>query len=277
MILGIDVSVWNGEINWSTALQAGVQFAFLKASQANFSDKLFTTNWGPAGGAGIVRGAYHYYDWMATPEVQASRFLATVGGDPGELPAVLDYEELAGIPPTVQALAAIRRWLELVEAAQGRRPIIYTSLGMWNAHGNVYDPYWARYPLWIADYTPPVYFPDPWDVYAFWQYASSGNGSTYGATGGTMDLDRYEGTMEELRRQFSIPSPGKPGALSMTVIVDALNVRSGPGIGYTKVGSLILGMQVMVSGLRFDAGGWWAQIGAGRWCAMEYGGQQYLV
>lgn len=93
------------------------------------------------------------------------------------------------------------------------------------------------------------------------------------------DLNFYHGKPAQMRTDLAGVIPveePKPGIV-MTVMVDSLNVRNGPGIANAKIGALTRGATVTVSELRFDAGNWWAQIGDGRWCAMEYGGQQYLA
>ena len=196
-LLGIDISMWNGVLDWQKAAAAGVKFAMMKASQANYPDGKFKANWSAAKGL-VLRGAYHYYDWSVPPLLQANRFIASLAGDRGELPPVLDYEELGGIPAKATALAGLRQWLDRIETVTGRVPILYTSYGMWQAHGSA-DASWARYPLWLAAYTAgePM-IPRPWERYLFWQYTSSARGADFGAVNGTMDLNRFDGNLEDL-------------------------------------------------------------------------------
>ncbi len=278
MITGIDISFWNGVIHWPTAKAAGAEYAFVKASQAVSADPLFRSNWSAAKGI-VLRGAYHYYDWSVPPIMQANRFLTTIAGDIGELPPVLDYEELADIPITTTALAYIRAWLDRVETVTGKVPMIYTSQGMWKAHGSP-DPEWTRYPLWLADYTPPANVPAPWSRYTFWQYTSGAQGSDYGAPGGKMDLNQFDGSLQDLYNfAHYTPPGGETDMLKMRVLAgDGLNVRAGPDISAPKLRTMPLGTRVDVSYIQPDAGrNLWVQIGAGEWCALEYANTIYLA
>ncbi|NPV77892.1 MAG: hypothetical protein HPY59_16145, partial [Anaerolineae bacterium] len=79
--LGIDVSFWQDnnntpqQIDWNKAKKAGAVFAFIKASQATFTDSDFEYNWQNAKTAGILRGAYHFYDYRVSPKTQATYFI----------------------------------------------------------------------------------------------------------------------------------------------------------------------------------------------------------
>ena len=98
---GIDVSNWNGAINWTKVAHAGYRFAFAKATEGTaYTDKTYTTNRNGSEGAGLVFGGYHFARptgrnlaaATASAIKQANHFLAVAGPQPGELPPVLDLE-----------------------------------------------------------------------------------------------------------------------------------------------------------------------------------------
>lgn len=137
-VFGVDVYAYNKPSDWVRAREAGVKFVFVKASENNFPDPGFADNWQKARQAGILRGAYHFFH----PEVnnasqQAEMFIESVGSDKGELPPVLDLETIyerrsngevrpIGLPMPSVLLTRIKTWLDEVEAAFNRKPIIYS-------------------------------------------------------------------------------------------------------------------------------------------------------
>ena len=98
---GLDVSNWNGTINWTKVAKAGYRFAFGKATEGTaYLDKSYTANRNGSEAAGLVFGAYHFArpaggslaGATASALKQANHFLAVAGPQPGELPPVLDLE-----------------------------------------------------------------------------------------------------------------------------------------------------------------------------------------
>ena len=190
---GIDVSHYQGSIDWQQVVQAGIQFVFVKATQGiTYVDPQFQTNWQGAKAAGLPRGAYHFFEPDDDPGLQFQNFLAALGDDPGELPPVLDVEAHGD---AAQILAGVQTWIALAEAALGRQVILYTSPGYWK---NLGAPGLPGQPLWIAEYgvsAPKV--PDGWTDWTLWQHSQSG---TVAGIQGAVDLDRFQGTLEELRQ-----------------------------------------------------------------------------
>lgn len=186
---GIDVSLYQKSIDWNQVKAAGYVFAFIKATQSNdIADPLFRGNWSNASAAGLLRGAYHYFKFNVDPILQANKFLMTVGDDHGELPPVLDIEDQSA-PANA---AAIKKWLDAIEAAWHVKPIIYTGAWWWNPArfgGTRID--WAKdYPLWIAAYIPTPVLPVDWPRYTFWQNSNKGNVPGISVA---VDLDVFNG------------------------------------------------------------------------------------
>ncbi|MFA4945159.1 MAG: glycoside hydrolase family 25 protein [Lentisphaeria bacterium] len=177
MIAGLDVSHWQGVIDWPAVAGSGVRFAIVKATEGEAHvDKRFAANWRGAGDSGLVRGAYHYYRPERDPVKQARHFAATVGPlGPLDLPLVLDVEERgpAGVR-LADRISRLRACIGEVRARSGRDPIIYTGPAFWRSeYGNADE--FAGLPLWIAHYTrdPAPATPPGW-AWTFWQWTNAG-------------------------------------------------------------------------------------------------------
>jgi lysozyme len=195
---GIDVSYYQGDITWERVARAGVKFAFIRAYDGtSVFDAKFVANWQGAAKARLLRGAYQFFRPEQSPSDQADlmiRALRTHGM--GELPPVLDVESTDGIPLELVAERAAA-WIARVREQLKIEPIVYTNVGMWRWHP-------ARelgtQPLWLAHYTTNcALVPAPWVRWAFWQYTD--NARVPGITG-AVDLDVFDGTLEDLRRRF---------------------------------------------------------------------------
>jgi lysozyme len=206
-VSGIDISKWNGNWDAAKAKAAGAAFVFIKASQATFTDPLFKVNWQKAKDAGLLRGAYHYLDYTKPGRDQADYYATLLDADRGELPPVVDYEQRRTDNNVGAARLALRDFLEQLKA-RGYTPMVYTAPAFWSTYGST-DVYWQQYRLWIAHYTtasaPTV--PAPWKAWTFWQYTSKGDGPTYGTESYNVDLNRFNGTLEELYQLAGISIP----------------------------------------------------------------------
>jgi len=193
---GIDVSKWQGTINWGAVAGDGVEFAFIRVSDGTgYIDGQFGANWQGAGAQGILRGAYQFFRADEDPEAQAQIVLDHLAEHgPGELPAVIDVESADGQAPATVA-ANVRRWIDVVEAETGLAPIIYTGRYFWD--GSVKSTDFSDYPLWVAQWTSAACatLPAGWDDWTFWQYSATGR---VAGISGDVDLDRFDGTRAEL-------------------------------------------------------------------------------
>jgi len=207
-ILGIDISKWDGNWNAEKAKKAGATFVFIKASQATFTDPQFKSNWQKAKDAGLLRGAYHYLDYTKPAIDQANYFADLLRDDPGEMPPTIDYEHRITDNNTTTALGFLRNCLdqlinrtELFDDAKIKKPMLYTGYGFWVEYGEQTDQgYWLQFPLWVAHYSTsssPL-LPSPWKMWNFWQFTAKGPGETFGSESLSMDMDRFNGTLNEL-------------------------------------------------------------------------------
>jgi len=191
-VVGVDVSHYQGLIDWETLAADGHDFAFIKATEGrDLRDAAFMTNWDHAGATGMRRGAYHFFRPEVNPALQAKNFLETIDLRPGDLPPVLDVEERGRLSPA-GLVKAIRQWSDLVEARYGTKPILYTGQNFYNRFlaGQVDD-----HPLWLARYHPAEPVTVCGRTYQFWQY--SDRGRLPGVTG-NIDRNVFLGTHLDL-------------------------------------------------------------------------------
>ncbi len=208
-VLGLDVSSYQGAVDWNSVARQGFRFAFIKATEgASETDPEFSANWTGTNAAGLIRGAYHYYAPEDDPQQQAENFLNTLGqggGQPllkqGDLPPVLDIEE-AGSQSAEEVVQGIQSWLSLVSQRTMRIPIVYTNRGFWDG---LWTQQFGEYPLWVAEYgvAAPSPLPAGWQSWRFWQFSQSGN---LEGIDGAVDLDVFQGSLQSLQQMASSPS-----------------------------------------------------------------------
>lgn len=209
---GVDVNHFDSDghpINWHAVLNAGIGFAFVKATQGTgYTDPSFATNWQALRGVGLTRGAYHFATCDADPTAQAEHFLAVVKGAggflPTDLPAVLDIENqsIHNTRDPQRIVAFCRAWLSVVGNATGKPPLIYTSPGF---AAQYLDDSLGAFPLWVAHYgvSRPTR-PEGWHSWRFWQSSAGEDGTQHVVPGiaASVDIDWYPGDHAALVAEF---------------------------------------------------------------------------
>lgn len=198
---GIDVSRWQGPIDWPTVRNAGIAFAYIKATEGGDQvDPAFPDNWQGAARAGLPRGAYHFYYFCRPAEEQARWFIQHVPRDSAALPPVLDLEwnhrsptcRLRPDAATVRAEAT--RFLDILTAHYGQRPVIYTTVDFYRETGIGTLPgteFWLRS---VAGHPSTIY---PGQRWSFWQY--TGTGLVPGVRG-PVDINVFAGSVNDWTR-----------------------------------------------------------------------------
>jgi lysozyme len=176
LIHGIDVSKYQSIIAWEEVKAMKVKniqvgFVFIKATEGiGNTDPQFHRNWKKAKSNDIVRGAYHFFIASKDGKMQAENFIKRVELQTGDLPPVLDVEQLNGVPRE-QLRKEVKKWLETAEDYYGVLPIIYTNVDFYkNYLGSEFD----KYPLWVAHYYEEQQ-PRIKRDWAFWQHNDQGN------------------------------------------------------------------------------------------------------
>ncbi|MDK1374567.1 MULTISPECIES: GH25 family lysozyme [unclassified Sinorhizobium] len=197
---GVDVSRWQGEINWAKLRTQGANFAYIKATDGgDHLDPMFKKNWRRAKEAGLKRGAYHFFYWCRTAGEQADWFMRNVPREAGALPPVIDVEwngesSCKRRPSRERVLEKMQVFMDKLERHYGQRPIIYTAPDFYrdNLKGAFPNhPFWLRS---VAAHPSKVY---PGRKWLFWQY--SGSGLSHGVDG-RIDLNVFHGSENEWHR-----------------------------------------------------------------------------
>ena len=192
---GIDVSRWQGNIDWSQVSlihnKFPIDFVFIKATDGNnWTDPMFERNWAGAGHRKILRGPYHYFKTNQDGASQAKRFIRTVCLQPGDLPPVLDIEEHPNGMTMAQLKVELKEWLHIVEAHYGIKPIVYSGDTFFN-HFLIQE--FSHYTLWIANYNAWVIEPKAhWHI---WQFSDKGR---VNGIQGDVDLNIFSGKIADL-------------------------------------------------------------------------------
>lgn len=202
---GIDVSQWQGMIDFAAVKDAGIDLVYLKASEgARMKDPFFYQNYANAKAAGLPVGFYHYLTAKNEDEARAEahHFLKTTEGLVNEAKLVMDLEDIVGLSRAeVNETAAA--FLGEVREFSGKTPAIYAGADT----ARLLDGRFAAYPLWIAQYD--VEDPDMdnvWETWAGWQYTDRGR---VAGIQGWVDRDIFrEEILEE--RQTAVKMRGVP-------------------------------------------------------------------
>ncbi|WP_052676062.1 glycoside hydrolase family 25 protein [Paenibacillus sp. IHBB 10380] len=208
---GIDVSHWQGVINWQQVRAEGHVFAFIKASEGkSVKDKKFIANVQGATMAGLLVGAYHFSRAASPADVKAEVDYFLTVTDPVEdsmkLPFVLDIEtnEAGSRTNTVKT---VRAWVDYFKQRTGIFPMIYTFPNFIDT--SLDDSSFRDIKLWYAYYNKDSSPNDRggWKEWEFLQYSSSG---TVKGISGNVDMNEYKGSEAQLRAAYdpktTIPS-----------------------------------------------------------------------
>jgi len=200
-IQGIDVSKYQGTIDWNAVASSGVKFAWIKATEGgDHVDERFQANWQGAKLAGIPHGAYHFMYWCRKPIEEATWFEENVPVEADALPPVLDVEPTPDSRTCRrrlehdQTIADMKVVLDEMERHFGKRPIIYTNIEFYNAilAGGAF----ADYPIWVRStkHNPAMRYSDrDWQ---FWQYQADG---IVPGIDGEVDRNVFDGDQKQWR------------------------------------------------------------------------------
>ena len=194
--IGIDVSEYQGKINWSYVdtleKKYPLHYVFIRATVGkDRKDYQFKRNWLGAKENKMIRGAYHYYRPNENSLEQAELFIKTVSLQKGDLPPVLDIEKLPKNQSIANLKLGLKRWLQAVESHYGVKPIIYTG-------ERYYDDFlkeeFSDYLFWIANYN--LYREEIAEDWLFWQFTEK---AAVPGIKGNVDVNIYNGDLQQLR------------------------------------------------------------------------------
>ena len=288
MILGCDVSHWNGLGNWQIAKERGVRFAYIRAGSINavtavcYEDTLLSEHIRDVSAAGIPFGVYWYMRPRFSGSVQGEYLHNLIRTGVGDnqfhcLPVCIDVEESGS--SSTQAAESIEDMLGMLSFYQ-YRTMIYARQSHYDANVAP-SPIIAKCDLWAARWSSALTSPwsdgkhqfRDWSDFRLWQHSADGNAlaTTYGFPGhpfgdNDLDLNYFNGDEAAFNTWVGIipASSEPPTAQHVTVTVPAssyLNVRNGPGAGFSDVGDLKAGVRFSI----LAHSGVWVRIGDNAW------------
>lgn len=200
-VRGVDVSHYQGTIDWEKLAGQNLDFAMIKATEGSgHVDECFLENWRAAEKTGLCLGAYHFFSFDSEGHRQAESFIDTVGSLDGKFAPVIDVEYYGGKssnpPKKADVVENLKSMLDVLEQHYQVKPIIYTTYTVYNEYikGEFED-----YPLWVRSiYCPPAFlFGNSW---SFWQYMDTAVLEGYEGAEKYIDMNVFKGTKEELER-----------------------------------------------------------------------------
>ncbi|WP_130734335.1 GH25 family lysozyme [Flavobacterium sp. J27] len=189
-IFGMDVSEYQGEIEWEKSQKVddtfALSFVFIRATAGKDKvDKKFKKNWKAAKKNNFVRGAYHYYRPNENSILQANNFIKTVQLSSGDFPPVLDIEKLPRTQSLDSLKVGLKRWLTKVEKHYKMKPIIYSGESYYK---DFLKKEFSEYPFWIANYN--IWKKKPEQEWLLWQFTEK---AKVEGIKGTVDLNVFNG------------------------------------------------------------------------------------
>jgi lysozyme len=170
-VKGIDVSHHQGDIDWNKVAGEGIQFVYIKATEADdFIDKKFKSNWGGAKNEGIKTGSYHFYSLAYPGAVQAKNFISVVPTTTDQLPPAIDLEYVGNSkqrPAKEEFQVELNEFIFQIEKHYGQQPILYTT---YDFYDDYLGPEFGQYRIWIRS----VYLKPKNDNWYIWQYHPRG-------------------------------------------------------------------------------------------------------
>jgi len=246
-IYGVDVSHWQGYMNWSKARQAGARFAWAKASEGhNYIDDQWENNYTNARANGVLIAPYHFVRFNVSAEANVSNFLKALKGKTFDRPPTWDVELFNGVSRDRCAKILVQMTKLLLQAQpdyfgytdayyqwrdhmynkyysgyadHGNASYMwaYTSRAMWANVANI--PEWKYLPLWVAHWgaggNPAI--PQPWASdnipgHRHVHQYGTGVGSQWGAKSSEIDLNKWN-MLIPFFTDVQPPAPPKPTAV----------------------------------------------------------------
>lgn len=171
---GIDVSGWQGNINYAEVKNSGIEIVYMKSSEGtSFVDPYFNQNYTNAKANGLKVGFYHYLIARSNEEAieEARFFISVISGKEPDCRLAMDFESFGNL--SVEEINQIGiTFVRTVENLSGKEVIVYSNT---NDARNVFSGELTNYPLWVAQYE--VEQPTPngkWSTWAGWQYTDAG-------------------------------------------------------------------------------------------------------
>ncbi|SFR83988.1 lysozyme [Pseudobutyrivibrio sp. NOR37] len=194
---GVDVSAYQGQVDWDTLSSQDIDFAYIKATEGStFKDSCFEYNWKEAGETDLRIGAYHFFSFESSGEKQAANFIDSVDAIPMMLPPVIDVEYYGKYQneddiDVVEIRAELRNMINILKEEYGVNPVLYVSEETYNT---IVAQEFSDCDIWYRS----VYGKIDGDLdWTFWQYSNRHRLNGYEGEEPFIDMNVFYGTKEE--------------------------------------------------------------------------------
>lgn len=207
-VRGVDVSHYQGDIDWEKMSDENIDFAYIKATEgSSHVDEKFRMNWKNIEQTNLYYGAYHFFSFDSAGETQAQNYISTVGSLDGKLIPVVDVEYYGDKESRKKELdrEAITRELDVLlralEEEYRIKPILYTT---YSAYHDFIEGSFDEYGLWIRNvyYTPDIGMKGRW---FYWQYTDRTKFDAYAGEEPYIDMNVFAGSRAEFS-EMVLPS-----------------------------------------------------------------------
>ncbi len=203
-VVGIDVSHYQGDIDWPTIANEDIAFAFIKATEGStFVDKRFEYNHTEALKTDLRVGAYHFFSYDSPGSSQADNFIANVPITENMLPPVIDIEfygdKKQNLPDKEATQKEMDVLVEMLTEHYGLDPIIYATELSYELY--IADSY-PNSDIWIRSVFYKPTLPDGRD-WTIWQYSDKGILNGYKGDEEFIDLNVFNGSVEDFEEHYS--------------------------------------------------------------------------
>lgn len=200
-VRGVDVSSYQGEIDWEVLAAQDIQFAFIKATEgSSFTDPYFAHNFAAARQTDLRVGAYHFFSYDSAGKTQAENFIAAVPAVDGMLPPVVDVEYYGDYEKTPPDKAAVQTQLNdmlpRLEEHYGCKPILYATE---KSYQQFLAGAYTDYDLWIRSIVGEPTLTDK-RKWTFWQYTNREKLPGYEGKESFIDMNVFAGSQEQFER-----------------------------------------------------------------------------
>lgn len=197
-VKGVDVSAYQGTIDWKTLAAQDIDFVFIKATEGStFVDRNFAYNYAAAQDMELRVGVYHFFSYDSEGGTQADNFIRTVEPCEGMLPPVIDLEfygdKKENPPPQADVRRELDVFIEKIMEYYGMKPVIYATE---KSYGLYLEGAYEEYDIWIRNVYIPPGLPDG-RKWTFWQYTDRGYLEGYQGDEKYIDMNVFCGTKEE--------------------------------------------------------------------------------
>ncbi|ONI37860.1 hypothetical protein AN639_08815 [Candidatus Epulonipiscium fishelsonii] len=189
---GLDVSHWQGYVNFNDIKNDGIEVIYIKVAQgSDYQDPMWLQNYNDARNAGLKIGFYHYITASNNEEAiqQAEYFYNLIKYKEYECLPVMEYTDNP-IISNYEINEVVTTYMNTLKNLVNSNVAIYTDE---DRVENLWEASLSEYPLWIADYSGENPYLGSWDSWAGFQYTETG--SIYGINGNEVDLNYFKDTI----------------------------------------------------------------------------------